>query len=248
MYFSQNNLTTFWSILQDKIFNFLKILDVSRNKISRIFNPGKGIEAFKLQNFNISSNVISNIESFGMNIFISLSILDLSDNYITILKNNVFYGLVSLRQLILWNNPLHIVKSNAFADLHLQFVLSNNHQVCCATKIHNITCCSKIWHLLPCGKLLRNLLFTTITPIESIVIILCNAISIYWYMFGVKRKDRKGIEINRFQWSINLLHLINSFYGIYLGIISITNFVRGEGFFEEYHLWKCGIICYFFVN
>ena len=247
VFFPQNNLTTFWDILQDEIFNFLKVLDVSRNKISRIFHPFKGIKAFKLQHLNLSTNVILNIENFGVDIFISLSILDLSNNYISILKNNVFNGLVSLKELNLFNNPLTIVRLNIFVELHLHFVISNNYQVCCATKIHNIRskCTSQIQRGSPCGNLLRDLFFISITLIQSIIITLCNAVSIYWYMFTVKHKNRRGFEKNNFQCITSLLHIFSCLYGIYLGIISIISLIKGDKFIEEYCLWKCGIFCYF---
>ena len=239
----------------------LRLLDISFNNIEII--PIQCFEAlFELISLNISNNNIRNVEATHFGALRNLQDLILNNNAIIALPDGVFANLTSVSTVYLSHNKISHIGKLVYADTILQTldlrlnplgrngihmdsfaslkevvtIYSDAYYVCCFIKTHR-HCIAPKDVFSSCPKLLDNNFLKMSSWTIAVTSLLANVISIFIQMLSYTRTG------NMFKLMIMKLHLSDSFMGLYLLWIAVTDY-RYTGVYYKHHTeWTHSVTC-----
>ncbi len=135
--FTNNGDFDFQRFIFNCHFVLLYFLDLSRNLISKLPSSATTYNKTRHKHLSVmilSSNQIQTIETHAFEDFYCLVYLDLSQNQIIYLQAHVFGR--NLKGLNLSGNQILTARRTSFVHTDLQFLSTEQHQICCMM-IHN---------------------------------------------------------------------------------------------------------------
>ena len=164
-----------------------------------------------------------------------LPAIDLSENSLSTLTSNAFYGLEDLKVLNLSGNILIRTKLAAFYELHVRLIFSESFQVCCITKSLQILCTHSGEYFTSCNTVLQYLWVKPFVWLFGLSSIALNSISIFIYL-----SSKSKTVYNLLYISLNTVDIVQAIYLIVLGIIDM---IYGSTFIENDLFWRQTWLC-----
>ncbi len=162
---------------QAKVLEYLKMLDISFNGISKL-----GTHCFQylynIHLLNISFNKVSLLQSYTFSRSIYIKSLDLAWNEIRSLDGQIFSGLFRLLSLNLTENSIISVSDLTFYNTSVSNIITINFRICCVKPMIKTQCAATPVWPNTCSKLLGSTIVMIIIWLISIVGFLMNASSL----------------------------------------------------------------------
>ena len=211
----------------------LQILDFGRN----IFETVKKLCFISLSNLQIlmlDQNEITYLHTSSFVDIQKLNLLNISDNPLKYFIGEIFKYPHSMKVLSLRDNELSTIDPNAFLNLKVDYIETDDYRICCLVDANYICSARKPWfksctNLLPDSKTV--ICFITI----SFLIITANVLSIF--MHKIKFNSAFSVTVI----SLNIKDILCA---IYFKIIWISHFYLSDTFAVKEEIWRSGLICF----
>ena len=246
-------------VLDDLLDHFNKaiLFDLSRNNISKICNVPlpTSLKKFNLswnvifeitticfvpnsmQDLQLSNNKISQIETNCFAPCKCLNELDLSNNPLTELPSSMFSKQLVLERLILNNIKLVNANERVFSELKIGIVFATNYHICCLAPPMS-TCAMEIpWHV-SCSSLLSS----NSLRISYTTVCVCNIV--FNFVCILLHVSQQGVFQSAFIITVVFVNFTEMLYGVYLGIIWITDRINSGLFFLKEEEWRSQSLCF----
>ncbi len=223
----------------------VKVFDVSNNLITKIcskcFHTLTHLRILQL-NYN-QINILAGSAFLGL---YSLQSLGLSNNQITSIDKQMFEHLCTLQHLQISSNPLTSIASNAFADLPIRIVVTDDHKLCCFFKNQaGHICTQPIAWPYTCGKLVRTPGYVAAFWTISVAVIILNALS----MVTACSTKKSNVSVTKnYKHTTLALNIADTQVGVHLLTLSIVDQIFGNTFTGKEYTWRRNIFCHIFSS
>ncbi len=216
-------------------------LDVGSNRVKSI--SSKCLTSYKLVKIDFSSNKLTTLEPKAFCNLQKLLFLNLSNNYLTTLNASTFSFSRSMYLAVLsvQDNSFTFISKEIFDNTNVRVVQTNDYRVCCmAPKC--IQCEATRLSFQSCKTLLVNLPIQASFVVISILIYLCNTVSMVQQRRNKMNSSKRSK--NEFRMIIISINFCDILCGVYLSILWTADIAFGEDFLFKELQWRSSVTCF----
>ena len=218
-------------------------IDIGFNLVKNV-NPNCFENGFKLISIKLNNNLISIFQRVVIFQLKKLQYLNLNNNFISTLFFDYHLMVPDLKIISIRNNRLSTISSRLFDELNVKIIVTNNYLICCKIPLRSTCPSVKLWYE-SCEHLLLQTSITVCAFCYSLFLIITNAFVIFLQKI-VHVKNRK--EYGTFQYVALSINLTDLTWGIYLLVLTISDFIFKNNFFIQESVWKSSFICIFLFS
>ncbi len=217
-------------ICTDRFPKHIMVINVNFNKLlalrKRCF-----ASLYKLQILRLQHNSISLIQPHAFDHLLALQLLSLSSNPLKVFSQ-IFQSLLSFKVFLVKNISFSFVDRKALANVNeTLIIITSDLYLCCVA--HSPSHCSfEIAQYISCSKLLRE---STIFPLISSLVL---SLNIYSILVQITQAH------NAISATVKCTNVSDIFLSIYLGLLSIFNFIYKDSFFTWQDMWRSSFPCF----
>ena len=211
----------------------LKILDFARNSF-KVISKFCFTSLTDLEILMLDQNVIAYLHANSFVDTQRLYLLNISYNPLKYFPVNIFNVPHSMKILSLRNNHLSMIDHNAFVNLKVDFIETDDYHICCLVDAIYKCNAKKPWYK-SCTNLLPDSETELCFIIISFLITIVNLLSIIMH----NTKPKNGFSI-----TVVSLNIKDTLCAVYFKIIWISHFYLLKTFTVKEDIWRSGLMCF----
>ena len=211
----------------------LKILDFARN-FFKLISKLCFSSLTDLEILMVDQNLITHLHA---NSFVDtgrLYLLNISHNLLKYFPADIFNVPHSIKMLSLRNNQFSMIDHNAFVNLKVDFIETDDYHICCLVDASYKCNAKKPWYK-SCTNLLPDSKTELCFIIISLLLTIVNLLSII--IHNIKPK-------NSFSITVVSLNIKDTLCAVYFKIIWISHFYLLNTFTVKEEIWRSGLKCF----
>ena len=218
-------------------------IDLGFNLVEYV-NPDCFKNGFRLISIKLNNNLISIFQRVVIFQLKNLQYLNLNNNVILALFLDYYSMVPDLAILSIKNNKFSTISSRLFDELNVKIIVTDSYFICCKTPLRSTCTSVKLWYE-SCEHLLLQRSITVCAFCYSLFLIITNVLVIFLQKI-LHVRNRK--EYGTFQYVALSVNLTDLTWGIYLIVLTLSDFIFKNNFVIQESLWKSSFICIFLFS
>ncbi len=219
-------------ICTDKYPKHIRVIHINFNILSTLRK--RCFTSFhELQILRLDHNCISSIQQHTFVHLSTLQLLSLSNNPLKVLSQ-IFKYLLLFKVFLINNVSFSFIDQQALANVNETLIIITSDLHLCCVAPSPLHCFSETLHYVSCSRLLvASAIFSTV----SLLILFLNICSIQVQITTTQAQNALSSTIR----STNVGDMLLS---VYLGLMSIFDFVYKDSFFTQQEMWRSSFPCF----